>query len=187
MLGGVVQCYTHKDTVCAINTGSMHAGRAVWTVHAARAVWTVHAGRAVWAVHAGRAVWTVHAGRAVWTVLAGRAVWTVHAGRAVWAVHALHHKHSSTPHVCVIHWLERMQASIETIIESEDQVRALMDKVDEALVEVGLIEQNLNEYAFMLNSVRSATEKTDSQFRHVIVEDRNLFELKEALADLVVS
>ena len=102
-------------------------------------------------------------------------------------VHALDHKHSSTPHDCVIHWLERMQASIETIIESEDQVHALMAKVDEALVEVGLIEQNLNEYAFMLNSVRSATEKTDSQFRHVMVEDRNLFELKESLADLVVS
>ena len=78
------------------------------------------------------------------------------------------------------------QASIETIIESEDQVRVLMGKLDDALVEVGVIEQNLKDYAELLNSVRSATEKTDSEFRHVMVEDRNLFELKEALADLVV-
>ena len=78
------------------------------------------------------------------------------------------------------------QASIETIIESEDQVRVLMGKLDEALVEVGVIEQNLKDYAELLNSVRSTTEQTDMEFRHVMVEDRNLFELRETLTDLVV-
>ena len=105
----------------------------------------------------------------------------MHAGLYRPYVHALYCMNTTLFTYC-----ECIQASIETIIESEDQVKLLMGKLDDALVEVGVIEQNLNDYAFLLNSVRSTTEKTDMEFRHVMVEDRNLFELREALADLVV-
>jgi hypothetical protein len=77
------------------------------------------------------------------------------------------------------------EVSIEAIIESEAQVQELMERLQESIVEVTLIEQNLKTFASLMDSVRTTIEKTDLEFRHVIVEDRNLFELRETLSDLV--
>ena len=66
-------------------------------------------------------------------------------------------------------------------------MQILMDKIQDSIVEVTLIEQNLSTFASLMDSVRSTIEKTDLQFRHVMIEDRNLFELRETLSVLVVS
>ena len=42
-------------------------------------------------------------------------------------------------------------------------------------------------YETLLSDVRDTIQKTCLQFQHVLVEDKNMFNLKETLTDLVVS